>query len=185
MRIARWCELVLAAGSIVVWTGGAWAQGPSVPVEIGTQPFGIVRVSQFSSSHTFLAIPGGELESSPTLYAAIFASPRLAVEPAAFYLHRSGGGWSGAGLLRLGGYFSGEAQDSPFLFGEVGVLGSGNGDVSDSEAGFGAGGGYRWLVADRRVALRLEGRIRRWQTDPHTTEVGLVLAVGIVAGRGR
>lgn len=183
MRIARWEALVLAVGATVLAVGAARAQGG--PVEIGTQAIGIVRLSQGDFSATHIALPGGEVESLPTLYAAIFVSPRLALEPAVAYQNLSAEGsssWLAAATLRLGGYFQGARQDSPFLFGELGILGA---DHSDSHAGFGVGGGYRWLTLNGRLALRLEGRARRWTTDPDLTELGIALAGGIVVGRAR
>jgi len=198
MVTCRCRSLVLAVAAVGVLAGGARAQrrgaAPAYPVaEIGTQAIGIVRLSQGGYSSTHLAIPGGEVETLPTLYAAFFLSPRLALEPALTYQHHSAGGsssWVGAGLLRLGGYFSGARQDSPFLYGELGVLSSDDSGQSDivrreSHAGFGLGGGYRWLVSDGRLALRLEGRARRWTTDPDLTELGLALAGGVVLGRAR
>lgn len=178
--------LVVVTLVVCALPGGARAQS-SLPVEIGTQAIGIVRVSQSDFSTTHLAIPGGEVVHLPTLYAAFFVTPALAIEPAVTYQHHSDGGssWMGAALLRLGGYFARAQQDSPFLYGEVGVLGTGVESHSESHGGVGVGGGYRWLVADRRLALRLEARVRRWMTDPDETEIGLALAAGIVLGPRR
>ncbi len=188
MYISRWWGLVVAAAVVCTGASGARAQRVAGPaVEIGTQALGLVHISEEGgSSETDFAFPGGGLITLPTLYAAIFVTPQLALEPAVTYLHRSSGGvssWTGAALLRLGGYFSGAQQDSPYLFGEVGVVGGGSDSHSSSNAAFGLGGGYRWLVADRRVALRLEGRVRRIETAFHETEVGGVFGVGIVLGR--
>ncbi len=191
MRISRWWELVLAVTVVCAGARGAWAQraAASPAVEIGTQAFGLVHISEGGSpSQTYVILPGGGIATLPTLYAAIFLTPQLALEPAVSYRHASSGGsssWSGAALLRLGGYFSGARQDSPYLFGELGVVGSGGSGFSNNNATFGLGGGYRWVVADQRVALRLEGRVRRLQTDPDETELGLAFGVGLVLGRGR
>ncbi len=184
MRVDR---LLLAVGMMAGLAAATRVQAQGTPgVEIGTQMAGLVRVSREGfSSHTTFALPGGGVEFLPTLYAAIFPSPRFGIEPAVAYENQSENGnteWFGAALLRFSGYFSGVEQPSPFLFAEAGVLGNSG---SDSHAGFGAGGGYRWPVANRRVALRLEGRVRRWRTNPDQTEVGAVLAVGIVLGHAR
>ena len=187
MRVSRWGELVLGVIMVCALHGGVRAQH-ALPVEIGTQAIGIARISQSDFSVTSVAIPGGEVLYLPTLYAAIFFTPALAIEPAVTYLHHSadgGSNWTGAGLLRLGGYFAGAQRNSPFLYGEVGVLGSGVDSHSDSHGGFGLGGGYRWLVVDRRLAVRLEARVRRWAMDPDETEIGLALAGGIVLGPRR
>lgn len=175
----RWAAvLALVAG----FAGNAGAQSAGYPVEIGTQAVGLVHVSrQDLSSSTNFTLPGGGLLTLPTVYATIFVSPVVALEPEVAYEHQSSGGsssWVGAALLRVGGYFSGARQDSPFLNGELGVLGT----DGDSHVGFGVGGGYRWLVANRRLAIRLEGRVRRWQEHPRLTEVGAVLGVGVVLG---
>ncbi len=187
MRASRWGDLFLAAALVCALRGGARAQQP-LPVEIGTQAMGITWASQSGHTTTLVGIPGGGVLLQPTVYTALFLSPVIALEPAVTYQHISSEGsssWAAAGLLRLGGYFAGARQNSPYLFGELGVRGTGSDSHSESHAGFGLGGGYRWLVADRRLALRLEGRVRRWAVDPDVTEIGIGLLGGIVVGRGR
>ncbi len=187
MRVSQWGDLFIAAALVCALGDGARAQ-QALPVEIGTQAAGIIWASQGGHTTTLVAIPGGGVLLQPTLYAALFVSPVIALEPAVSYEHISSEGsssWAAAGLIRLGGYFSGARQNSPFLFGELGVRGTGTDSHSESHAGFGLGGGYRWLVADRRLALRLEGRVRRWAVDPDVTEIGIGLLGGIVVGRGR
>ncbi len=191
--MSRFGETVLAVAAVCVLGSGAAAQRRGVSAgypaaEIGTQAVGVTWLSQSGNTSTFFGLPGPEVLAQPSIYAALFLSPVIALEPTVTYQHISSEGsssWAGAALLRLGGYFSGAGQNSPFLFGDLGVRGSGSDSHSDSHAGFGLGGGYRWLVADGRLALRLEGRVRRWAVDPDVTEIGVVLAGGIVVGRGR
>jgi len=192
MRVARCGEVMAAVVVACALATPARAQNPGpaprVPAaEIGMEPAALVRTSRGSSSSTALAVPGaGGIGQFTGVYASLFVTREFALEPSLAYLHVSSeisSAWIGVGTLRAAVYAPGAHVSSAFAFLETGFSGGSDGYGSTNDLG--AGAGYRWLVAERHVALRLEGFYRRWNGSPVETEVGVALRAGFVLPRAR
>ncbi len=70
------------------------------------------------------------------------------------------------------------AAASPYLFGHAAVFELGGG--SDATPAFGGGIGYRKMAAEH-VAIRIEGRYRRW-IDSHLNDFTASFGLGVVLG---
>lgn len=117
---------------------------------------------------------------SPGVYASIFATPNISIDPRVGLVVFSGGGDTDH-LLNLGAqvnYFTrGTAASSPFIFGDVGLI---NASDDDSIATFGGGAGYRWLLGDR-LAMRGDARFTHY-TDGGGNSISVTLSLGGLFG---
>src|SRR5437867_12113693 len=152
--------------------------------EIGT----LVGVTVLSASGgggtlTHVGIPGDGVQASPTIYATFFASPAVMIEPqAAFSLLSSGGSTlTSFGVALQAGYLFTPSQPGSAYVAANGTfqtvsLSGGGGSVSGP--GLGGALGYRFKVKNN-VAIRLDGRYRRWFSDySDLNEIGFGLGLG-------
>jgi Outer membrane protein beta-barrel domain len=149
-------------------------------VEIGTT-LGVTIVSRSGSSATVIGAPAAlGPAAQPSVYATIFATPSVTIEPQLGLIHVSGSG-SSVTMFDLGaqlGYLVTPAvRGSPYVAANVAYQ-----TVSDFSSlhGVGVGGalGYRVRVG-RGVAVRLEGRYRRWLGDfDGLNEIGFGVGLG-------
>ena len=152
--------------------------------EIGTS-VGVTILSAFGESTTHIGIPGGigpVSTFSPMLYATIFASPSVFVEPQMSISMTSGGGQtltSTAIAGQVGYLFSTNTQASPYVAVGGAFYRLGNGS-SASGPGLGGEIGYRFTVRSN-LAIRMNGRYRRWFSDfSELNEFGFGLGLGAV-----
>src|SRR5437667_11617979 len=104
---------------LVCGVGAAGAQGAKTNTEVGTSVgVTILSVSGGGGSITHVGIPGDGLQASPTIYATLFASPSVMVEPqVAFTLLSSGGTTlTSVGLALQVGYLFTPAQSGSAYF---------------------------------------------------------------------
>ena len=173
-----WSLLVLSC--LVPITAGAQDKKPSA--EIGTS-LGVTILSASGSSITTVGIPvdAGPLPlfAQPAIYATIFTSSALMIEPQLGFAHISGGGSITMVFVaaQVGYRFSPDKRNSPYIganvaFNSISANGSANG------LGLGGALGYRFRVGTG-FALRLEGHYRRWLNDyDGLNEIGLALGLG-------
>jgi hypothetical protein len=176
---------VNAAAAVTEAEGAACATPPvgvvppptQLGLEIGSR-FGVTRMWG-GVDRSVANIPGSGPLSEPVVYAAWAVTPTVALQ---FQL---------GGAVRTGGpnptekVFVAAAQPEA-VFGAVygganiamRVLAVGGGPTT-TDFGAGLAVGYRMLPLPF-LALRLEGRYRRWFTTPAIDEIGLALAVGVV-----
>lgn len=161
----------------------ATAQEPPV-VEIGTSVGVTVLQASGSDTETHVGIPGGIGPLSifsPAMYATIFATPSVMVEPQISVSSTSGSGSTVTFLTFVGqvGYlFKGGETGSPYvLVGGAFQRASGGGSVSGPAVGGEVG--YRFTV--KSLGIRVNGRYRRWFSDfAGVNEIGLGVALGAV-----
>jgi hypothetical protein len=168
---------VSTIGSCVAVTAGA--QAPKT--EVGT----LLGVTILSASGvqavTHVGIPGDGIQASPTVYATIFTSPSVMVEPQlAFSLLSSGGRTlTSFGLaLQVGYLFTPSGSGSGYVaangaFQTVNLSGR-------SANGPGVGGvvGYRFRVRNN-LGIRVDLRYRRWFSDySDLNEIGFGVGLG-------
>ena len=153
-------------------------------VEIGTSA-GVTIVSAYGSSDTHVGIPGGVgplATFSPMMYATIFATPSVIVEPQVSVSSTSSSGSSVTFLTIVGqvGYlFKTGETSSPYLAAS-GAFQHASGGGSVSGPGVGAEFGYRFVVKSV-LGVRVNGRYRRWFSDfKETNEIGFGVALGAI-----
>ena len=160
------------------------AQGDKSSVEIGTS-LGVSILTAGGSTITTVGIPvdAGPLPlfARPAVYATIFASPSVMVEPQLSFAHVSGGSGNDFTILHVGAQvaylFDSDRRASPYLGPNVGFQhlsagGSANG------VGLGGAVGYRWRLG-KGFALRVVGLYRRWLGNfDGINEIGLTLGLG-------
>src|SRR2546430_12932334 len=138
------------------------AQEKKQSVEVGTS-LGVTVLSQSGETFTTVGAPVAQgpvpLCGRATLYATIFATPSVMIEPQLSFSHLSGGGSSLTligGAANIGYLFMATERASPYVAASPGVE-SLSGDLG-SAAGVGLGGrvGDR-LRAGGRLALRVPG----------------------------
>src|SRR2546428_2035225 len=147
----------------------AAAQEKKQSVEIGTS-LGVTVLSQSGGTFTTVGAPVAEgripLFGQATLYATIFATPSVMIEPQLSFSHLSGGGSSLTligGAANIGYLFTATERASPYVAASLGVE-SLSGDLgAASGVGLGGSGGYR-PRARAGLALRVEG--------PHRPRLG-------------
>lgn len=183
MRILT-VRLALIASVLVASATPAFAQDAR-RVEIGSSLVSaVVHVPQGGGSHTtFLGVPSGGIGLvDPALYASIFATPRLAIEPqiAMFAVrHSEGGNDHWFTVFGNVDYFFGDvSKSSPFIFAGGGYL-----NIS-GETSFNAidgGVGYRFRLGDR-LTIRAAGRYTHY-TKENGNMVSFTLSIGGLLGR--
>lgn len=163
--------------------------------EIGTSVFGVTVLNQFGSgypSSTFIGIPGlSGPEAQPLVYATIFASPSLTIEPQVGFSHSKARDGSTLTFVELGaqlGYLFTPAQKgSPYLAASLAYQNVRTSFSAFSSfpstftgPGLGVEMGYRIKVGTR-FAIRFTGRYRRWFSDfSGLNELGAALGLGAV-----
>ena len=153
-------------------------------VEVGASLVNLMIVFPEQGDHSVLfGIPSGSYGLlSPSVYAAIFVTPRFAIEPQAGLLLVSSGGNTNH-VVNIAGqvdyFLDGSAVSSPYVFGAVGLVMISNSDTTPKQVGGGAG--YRVRVGDRLV-LRIDGRFTRF-TDGEGNALGFNLSLGGLFGR--
>ena len=162
------------------------AQAKTPGAEVGTSlGVTILGVSGGGGSVTHFGLPGEGIQASPTLYATLFASPSVMVEPQIAFSLLSGGGSTLTSLgiaLQVGYLFTPAQPGSAYLaangaFQTVSLSGGGG---SVSGPGFGAALGYRFKVKNN-LAIRVDGRYRRWFSDyKDLNEIGFGLGLGAI-----
>jgi hypothetical protein len=151
--------------------------------EIGTS-VGATIISVSGESNTHFGIPGGIgplSPFSPVLYASIFATPSVMVEPQVSLSTVSGGGSTTTFFTvvgQLGYLFSPDQRSSPYLAGCVAFQRAGGGGSSVSGTGAGGEVGYRFTIGSS-LAMRVNARYRRWFSDfAETNEIGFAVGLG-------
>ena len=161
----------------------AAAQGTG-RVEVGASLVNLMIVFPDQGDKSVLfGIPSGSYGLlSPSVYAAIFVTPRVAIEPQAGLLLVSTGGNTNH-VVNIAGqvdyFLNGAAVSSPYVFGAVGLVMISNSDTTPKQVGGGAG--YRILVGERLV-LRIDGRYTHF-TDGEGNALGFNFSFGGIFGR--
>jgi hypothetical protein len=146
-------------------------------LELGSR-FGFTRLWG-GVDRAVVTLPGSGPLSEPVIYAVWWANPTISLQLQLGGAIRTGGPTPNEKILvaaaqpeaDFGGFYGG-----PNLAMRVQSVGAGPA-TTDFAAGVALG--YRALPLSF-LALRLEGRYRRWFTTPAIDEVGLALAVGVV-----
>ena len=167
----RWMRLVVLAMAVPVVS--VPAQQPS-RVELGTM-LGVSILSGNGQTEVVAAAPGGGtlLGTLPVLYANFSVTPHVTVEPQTYFL-LSDGSLLVSGSLQVGYVANPQAHTSPFVTAHGGLVYATGGDPS-----FMLGGsvGYRVIATDA-LAIRIEGRYRRW-LDGDVNDFGLLIGFGV------
>lgn len=149
--------------------------------EIGTS-FGVTVLSRSgTSSLTAIGIPAGVGAAvQPSIYATIFATPSVIVEPQVSFSSLSSGGSSVTTVdlgAQVGYLFAPGARNSAYVAANGAFQSLSDGT---SFSGFGVGGavGYRMRVGSG-FAVRLEARYRHWLGDfDGINEIGFGIGLG-------
>lgn len=152
---------------LVTAATGLHAEEPDRKVEIGAGLAAISVLNAGSGHLTIIGVPsagsGPFTSLPPTLYAAVFTSPTVALESQLGFLALSGGGES-THFLSVGEqadfFLRDSHQSAPYLFGRGFLLNSGGGgEDGSSMTRFAAGTGVGCRVPlGERAAFRVEGR---------------------------
>lgn len=160
------------------------AQEPRQSAEIGTS-LGVTILSASGGSITTVGMPvdAGPLPlfARPAIYATIFATPAMMIEPQVAFANISGGSSDNFTMLLVGGQFAylikPVKRNSPYIGANAAFQTlSAGGTIS----GLGLGGalGYRVRIG-AGFAMRLEGRYRRWLNDfDGINEIGIAIGLG-------
>ncbi len=165
-------------------------------MEIGTSAGLTILSASGSDPVTNFGVPGGiGPQSSPMMYATIFATPSVMVEPQIGFSRVWDGSVSFSSLSFVGqvGYlFNSSTSSSPYV-----AIGGAfqwdrasssipdffmNGSNSFSVSGPGIGGevGYRFIVKSA-LGVRVNARYRRWFSDySGLNEIGIGVSLGAV-----
>lgn len=167
--------VLLLAASLLVAVAAPAQEGDKV--EVGTTAGVTLAVN--GDSEFFVGIPGtGSVLLAPTIYATIFASPALMIEPQLLFWY-SGAAEEAifSGFLQAGYLFTPLTPGSFYVAATGGWVNLG-GDIKSAIAG--GGGGYRFHVGDG-AAVRLEARYRRWLCDGCSlNEITFAIGAGAV-----
>jgi len=153
-------------------------------VEIGTEA-GVSVLRAGGSNVTIFGIPGASIQGSSAIYATIFTSSNVAIEPQLnFTAIRAGGetlsslGFAG----RVKYFFTGTSVGSAYLVGDGALSRLSGGGESESDFAVGGGIGYRSVINDA-LGFHIEGRYRRWFDDfADVNEFALVVGLGAIVG---
>ncbi len=169
--------------ALLAVTSPAAAQGIR-RVEVGASLVNLMIVFPEQGDRSVLfGIPSGSYGLlSPSVYAAFFATPQVAIEPQAGLLIVSTAGTTNH-VVNIAGqvdyFLNGSDVSSPYVFGTVGLVMISNSDTTPKQIGGGAG--YRILVGDRLV-LRIDGRYTHF-TAGEGNALGFNLSLGGIFGR--
>jgi len=153
--------------------------------ELGTSLLNVlVEKPEFSSSAQTVLATGGSVITlpNPSVYVALFARPRLAIEPqlGLFVVSDRLSTDTVASISGQVDYFTrSTAVDSPYVFGTAGALLESGAGITPTFIG--GGGGYRHRAGDRLV-FRVDARLDH-VTDGRGTILGLAVSLGGVFGR--
>jgi hypothetical protein len=149
--------------------------------ELGTT-LGLVVLRRSGTTLTSISAPGSGIFDQPTLYYTNVSPSGLMVEPQlgfTFFSTSGGGSYRRVNaVLQVGWLQHPERRASLYWAVNGGFLSVDAGGGADSEFAFGAAMGYRTRVG-QGLALRVEGRYRRWLGDlDGLNEFGVTLGVG-------
>jgi hypothetical protein len=148
-------------------------------VELGIHAGATILIPGGGDAEVVFGVPGaGSLAGLfPPIYATVFATPSVMIEPQIAFLYETG---STSGLLnaalQVGYVFNPETPGSLYL---AAHLQTANGFGNGGNTEFAAGGsvGYRRVVKDI-LAVRLEGRYRRWFDFFGLNEIAIIVGFG-------
>lgn len=176
--IARQFALICLAAT------AAAAQQKQPSAEIGTS-LGVTIISASGGSITTVGIPvdAGPLPllARPAIYASIFATPSVMVEPQVAFANISGGSGDDFTFVLVGAqvaYLFRPAQRTSAYVGANAAFQQVSGVGTLNGLGVGGALGYRFRVGSG-FAVRLEGRYRRWLNDyDGLNEIGFAIGLG-------
>lgn len=181
-RITGMVALVL----LLFAAGAVQAQDSVRPrPEIGFRG-GLTIFREDGSNLSVLSFPAGNFFTAGTVYATMFATPNLALEPQVGILRigtESGSSGLFTAAFQVNQFFRDPSAGSVFGLLNVGfTTGFGSGS-SDSIYAAGGGAGYRTIVSET-LGVRLEGRYRRLFSDEGTgmNEFSVLVGLGAVLG---
>lgn len=162
----------------------AAAQQKQASAEIGTS-LGVTIISASGGSITTVGIPvdAGPLPllARPAIYASIFATPSVMVEPQVAFANISGGSGDDFTFVLVGAqvaYLFRPAQRTSAYVGANAAFQQVSGVGTLNGLGVGGALGYRFRVGSG-FAVRLEGRYRRWLNDyDGLNEIGFAIGLG-------
>ena len=180
---------MLRSVAIVVWMlalASAAAAQSRPATELGIRGGWFHYSGDDDEDFSNLTLPGDGQIGVNTIYATIFAAPRLAVEPH-FGLIRFSDDDNASTRFSVGaqlmGFLNADATRSPYVFATGSLVRASSDSNSDSFGALGAGLGYRTVVRSS-LGLRFEARYRRWSNDGESVnELGLLVGMGAVLGR--
>jgi len=178
-RIAAVRVLLIAASLLLATAQPARAQEKGI--EVGTSLMSLM-VGFGDGTGTVLGIPSGGFGIlNPGLFVSCFVAPKLSIEPQLGLMVFSSEGES-AHIANFGAqvnYFTrGSKQNSPYVFGAVGVVSAT--DAGSTPKTVSGGVGYRMLFGDR-LTIRADGRITHF-TEGAGNAFGLTISLGGIFG---
>ena len=177
---SRWIKVGIAAVAVLVGTASA-ARAQESKVELGTSIASAVIGLGDNDFKTFGVPSGGLGLFNPSLYATIFVTPKIAIEPQAGIQVLSAGGDTETftSLNAQVNYFlNGSDVNSLYVFGNVGLNSAT--DV-DSTTNVGGGVGYRIRAGDR-LAMRADGRLTH-HSDGGGNVLSFTFSIGGLFGK--
>lgn len=157
-------------------------QAQAASAEIGTA-LGVTILSQSGTSMTDVGVPaGGGPLAQPSIYATIFTSPSVMLEPQVSVVFISSGGRTTTAFdlgVQLGYLTTPAERNSAYVAANAAwQTFSTGGGYSQKGLGLGGAVGYRMRVG-AGFAVRLEARYRRWHGDfSGVNEFGLGVGLG-------
>ena len=151
-------------------------------VEIGTT-LGVTILSRFGTSTTYIGIPVGlGPAAQPSIYATIFASHSVTIEPQVGFARVSSNGATRTFVdvaAQLGYWFTPGQKESAYLAASLAYQDvSSSSSIATTEAGLGGEIGYRIRVGTG-FAIRFTARYRRWLSDfGDFNEFGVAMGLG-------
>ncbi len=176
----KWIKVGIAAVAVLASTASV-ARAQESKVEIGASMASAVIGLGDNDFKTFGVPAGGLGLFNPGLYASLFVTPKIAIEPQVGLQVISAGGDTET-LMNLNAqvdYFLKSADvNSLYVFGAVGLATAT--DV-DSTTNFGGGVGYRIRAGDR-LAMRADGRLTH-HSDGGGNILSFSLSIGGLFGK--
>jgi hypothetical protein len=169
--------------------GAAVANAQTKPgTEIGTT-LGVTILSQYGYSTTYIGTPimfssfAGGLSTpvQPSIYATIFVSPTVSIEPQLAFARVSTNGYARTSVdvaAQFAYWFASERKESPYLAANLAYQGA-FAAYSTAATAPGLGGeiGYRIKVGTG-FAIRFTARYRWWFGNNHFNEFGIGMGLG-------
>lgn len=163
---------VLGCLALAMTASPADAQRASRPVELGID--GGITFGLDDPNATLVNLP------VQAFRVGFFVNDRVSIEPRFNFTSFSGGGVSAqsyavelGALFHPGGYRGRGLYIRPF----GGILGFNSDAGDDSDAYLGAGVGFRFPFADRRLATRVEGNLSHLFDDGGSTALGILFGL--------